>query len=88
MTWLTPDVSEIVSDWLEDNGYGGLTDGTCRCEVGNCLRCGSAGLVGTVCHAAYRFRCTDCSHLTECDRTDGRDVFSDDADWCREFSRR
>lgn len=76
-------VVDMVADWLEENGYDGMTDGRCSCTGGCLMHC---GLVRSRrCSAAHLFPCTRCTHLTTCDRTTGADVYSTDADWCGEF---
>lgn len=76
-------VVDMVADWLEENGYDGMTDGRCSCTGGCLMHC---GLVRSRrCSAAHLFPCTRCTHLTTCDRTTGADVYSTDANWCGEF---
>lgn len=76
-------VVDMVADWLEENGYDGMTDGRCSCTGGCLMHC---GLVRSRrCSAAHLFPCTRCTHLTTCDLTTGADVYSTDADWCGEF---
>lgn len=76
-------VVDMVTDWLEENGYDGMTDGRCFCTGGCLMNC---GLVRSRrCSAAHLFPCTRCTHLTTCDRTTGADMHSTDADWCGEF---
>lgn len=59
-------VVDMVADWLEENGYDGLTDGRCSCTGGCLMHC---GLVRSRrCSAAHLFPCTRCTHLTTCDR--------------------
>lgn len=76
-------VVDMVADWLEENGYDGLTDGRCSCTGGCLMHCGL--VCSRRCSAAHLFPCTRCTHLTTCDRTTGTDVYSADADWCGEF---
>lgn len=76
-------VADMVADWLEENGYDGLTDGGCSCSGDSLMHCGV--VCCRRCSAAYVTRCTTCVHLTTCDRTTGDDVYSTDADWCDEF---
>ena len=76
-------VVDMVEDWLEENGYDGLTDGRCSCTGGCLMHCGLGR--SRRCSAAPLFPCTRCTHLTTCDRTTGTDVYSADADWCGEF---
>ena len=76
-------VGDMVADWLEENGYDGLTDGRCSCTGGWPPRRGVVrSRRGS---AAPPFPRTRCTHLTTCDRTTGTDVCSADADWCGEF---
>lgn len=76
-------VVDMVADWLEDNGYDGLTDGRCACSGTGLMHC---GLVRSRrCCAAHLFRCTACAHLATCDRTTGDDMYGTDANWCGEF---
>lgn len=34
-------VVDMVTDWLEENGYDGMTDGRCFCTGGCLMHCGA-----------------------------------------------
>ena len=53
-------VQEIVSDYLEANGYDGLydPDGECGCTLGDFMLC----LDPKDCVPAYRQECSKCEH--------------------------
>ena len=52
------DVKEIVKEYLEENGYGGLADpyGECGCEIDDLMPCESDGI--RECIPGYRVDCT------------------------------
>lgn len=57
-----PDVKQIVKEWLEKNGYGGLYDGdVCGCTLDDLFIGGND--CGNSCQAGYKVKCTPkCYH--------------------------
>ncbi len=48
---MNPTVEEIVKQWLEANGYGGLYDEECGCSLDDLMPCG--GEFAYRCRAGY-----------------------------------
>lgn len=63
-------VRDMVSEWLEGNGYGGLySKAGCACTLADLAPCDE---MGQGCEAAYRFDCCRCAKRLTCD--DARQV--------------
>lgn len=62
-------VKEIVEEWLEGYGYGGLFnecgDPSCGCILGDLMLCSGDQ---STCEPAYAFFCSRCAKKKECDR--------------------
>ena len=61
------DVKEIVVRFLKDNGFDGLYNYYCGCNVNDLMPC---GMVQDNCKAGYfldKSRCKECVYLGDCD---------------------
>jgi len=62
-------VKEIVTQWLEANGYDGLCYGDCGCAIEDIELCGMSMVD---CKPAYRTKCKGCHGITHCMSVDGK----------------
>lgn len=56
-------VKEIVSTWLKEHGYDGLTTGCCWCSGDNLMVCNNQL---DDCRPAYRHICNRCKAKNRC----------------------
>lgn len=86
---MTPNVREILADWLRQHGYDGLfNDGVCACSVDELMPCLEPS---SECQAGYAVACCECACQDDCpgggdfdylitEEQDGCGVRRDDAD--------
>lgn len=67
-------VRSIVEDFLKANGYGGLCNYNCGCEVGDLMPCDMDFQHN--CEPGYVHYCKDCTQAKECD-SDARQLDND-----------
>lgn len=60
-----PNVSEIIADFLKENGYGGLyLNAECACSLENLMPCCNPS---PDCEAGYAYECKGCGYQPECE---------------------